>query len=139
MDTKKLRIISNSIFIIGLTFVLLAMSHISTIFTWLIMGISFTYLFGGWYFFKGYHPEGKPLVLALLGYFYSSIFIGFFISFLLSDPGFMTGASTFWCIVLIVVVTIIKIIKHLKGLNQFYIEAIILLALAILQIMLGKS
>jgi len=104
--------------------------------------IAIMYFFGGGYFFKGYYPEGKSLFLYFLGYLYSGIFLGS----AFSSPKFslaseLLRAPVIWSAALLVVVVIpvlLKKQKFQKGLNYFYIEAIILLILSVIQGLINK-
>ena len=42
----------------------------------MLLAISFVYLIFDWYLFKAYYPEGHPLILFVMGYFYAGVFIG---------------------------------------------------------------
>ena len=44
---------------------------------YILFSVSAGYLFSGWYIFRGYHPEGHPILLFLFGYLYSSVFAAF--------------------------------------------------------------
>ena len=139
--TKK--VAGKSTFNIGFITILLSIIfHHSNIF-YLITGvIAVVYFFGGGYFFKGYYPEGKPLFLYFLGYLYSGIFLGSaFTSPKFSSASELLRASTFWSVVLLVVVVTSVLLekqKFQKGLKHFFIEAIILLILSVIQGVINK-
>lgn len=42
-----------------------------------LLAISIGYFLGGWYYFRGYYPEGQFLLLFILGFLYSSVFMAF--------------------------------------------------------------
>ncbi len=143
MNTNIRKTISESIFIVGLLCILLSsIFHVLNIFYWLTGVISLVYFFGGWYFFKGYYPEGKPLFLFFLGYIYSGVFLGSaFSSTKLSAAAELLRASTFWSVILIAVIfasILLKKEKFQKGLKNFVIEATILLVLSIIQNIINK-
>ena len=41
----------------------------------ILLAVSAIYLVAGWYFFRGYFPDGHPFLLFIFGYLYSSVFI----------------------------------------------------------------
>lgn len=94
--------------------------------------ISMLYLILGWYLLKGYHPEGHPLLLFLMGYLYASVFMAF---------AFVTArwplANTFIAIAIawaaIQTVMAVTIRKKLtgEGFIQFLIEGCLMLVMTI--------
>jgi hypothetical protein len=98
-----------------------------------LLAISIFFLVAGWYFFRGYYPEGHSLLLFLVGYLYASIFMAF--TFVISEwplaKLFITIAPV-WLAGLFIVVFIIR--KKLTKINfiQFLIEGGILLVLTVL-------
>lgn len=144
MLTITSKVISKSIFIVGIICILLSsILNVSNIFFWCAGVISLVYFFGGWFFFKGYYPEGKPIFLFLFGYLYSGFFLGSaFASSKLTPAAELLRASTFWSIILITVILVSILIKKerfQKGLKHFSIEAIIMLILSIIQNLLFKG
>jgi hypothetical protein len=134
--TSPLSVICTVIFLIGIIAAFLG--NINTgnmIMIWTLMIVSVIYLFSGWYIFKGYHPDGHPILLFLMGYLYSAIFMAF---------AFVTAgwpmAKTFiviapvWAIIQIAMVTVIR--KKLSRGNfiQFLIEGGIMIILSIVAI-----
>jgi hypothetical protein len=138
MQTKVRKVVSDSIFLLGIGCILLSsIFHLSDIFYWLTGLFSLIYFFGGWYLFKGYFPEGNSIFLFLIGYIYSGIFMGaaFASKTFLPSVEFLK-ASLFWSIILIatnIVAILLDREKYQKGLKYFLIQAIILLILSITQ------
>jgi hypothetical protein len=65
MEKNTVKKLSHSTFILAILSALLTILQVSTIFTWVTIGVAIIYLFGGWYLFKGYYPEGNPILLFL--------------------------------------------------------------------------
>lgn len=131
--------IAISIFTIGILSTLLS-SYFpeARILTWVLLVISSIYLFLGWFLFKGYHPEGEPVLLFLMGYLYSSIFISS--AFASADwpfAGVMAKVSIVWATIQIVLIFILRKKMAVKGFVQFLIEAGLLLFMAVLLISRG--
>ncbi|TAL72602.1 MAG: hypothetical protein EPN88_04830 [Bacteroidetes bacterium] len=139
MQTKTRKVISRSIFIVGVLCILLSsIFHISNVFYWFSGVISLTYLFSGWYIFKGYYPEGHPVYLFFFGYIYSGFFLG---SAFASSEIEMLRAYFLWSIILIVVLVVTVLLKkekYQKGLKSFSLEAVIMLILSIIQNVVNK-
>lgn len=95
--------------------------------------IPITYLIAGWYFFKGYHPEGRTLLLFIMGYLYSSIFVAFTLA-----AAEWPMAKTFlsiapvWVTAQLVIVIMIRKKLTRESLVQFLIESGLMLLLIIL-------
>jgi hypothetical protein len=143
MQTKTLKTISRIIFITGVLCILLSsIFHVSSYFSVLALVLSLVYFIGGWYFFKGYYPDGHPVFLFFLGYLYSGVFIGpVFASKQWPMADEMLRGSVLWSAVLIVVIVasiLLKKDKYQKGLKHFLIEAIILLILSIIPVVILK-
>jgi hypothetical protein len=94
--------------------------------------ITLVYLVLGWLIFKGYYPEGNPLLLFLMGYLYSGIFIG--VVFYLTDWPLNETIITitpFWvAFQLLIAYSIRKKIRR-RVWVQFFIESLILMSLSI--------
>lgn len=100
--------------------------------SYILLCVSILYLLSGWYIFKGYHPEGHPLLLFLMGYLYAGVFMAF---------TFVTAgwqlANTFilvaiaWAVIQIVMVSVIKKKLSGEGFMQFLIEGILMLGMTI--------
>lgn len=98
-----------------------------TLYTVLLM-VSTLYLITGWYIFKGYHPEGHPLLLFLMGYLYASVFMSF---------SFTTAvwplAETFiiiaiaWAAIQLIMISVIRKKIPREGFIQFLIEGVLML------------
>jgi hypothetical protein len=108
------------------------------ILTWGLMCISIIYLFLGWFLFKGYYPEGEPVLLFLMGYLYSGIFMSS--AFASEDwplAGVLAKASIVWATIQIVLIFILRKKIPVKGFVQFLIEAGLLVIMAVLIIAKG--
>jgi hypothetical protein len=102
---------------------------------WILMAISFLYLFFGWWFFKAYHPGGNPVLLFFMGYFYSSILMCFvFAAFKWPFAESLMIAAFVWIIAQTVVLIVVRKKMPPKSFIQFIIEDFLLLLMAILQI-----
>jgi hypothetical protein len=104
-------------------------------FMWIIMTISFLYFFLGWWFFKAYYPEGKPIILFLMGYFYSSLFMAQ--TFCTADWPFtktILAVSFFWISGQLITLLILRKKIPFRGFIQFMIEAAFLLAITVFQL-----
>jgi hypothetical protein len=98
-----------------------------------LIAISLFFLVAGWYFFRGYYPEGHPLLLFFIGYLYASLLMTF--TFVISEwpmAKMMITVAPIWSIALYVTIFIIR--KKISKTNfiQFLIEAVFLLILTIL-------
>ncbi|MCX6332989.1 MAG: hypothetical protein NT092_01630 [Bacteroidia bacterium] len=94
--------------------------------------VSIVYLLSGWYIFKGYHPEGHPLLLFLMGYLYSSVFM----SFAFAAAGWPLAKSLIavaiaWAAIQIIMVTVIRKKLSREGFIQLLIEGCLMLVMAI--------
>ena len=109
MNIKTISRLSLILFLTGLLSLIFALLFPDTkIFAWILGAISIIYLFAGWYLFRGSYPEGKPVVLFFMGYFYSGIFIGYV--FTLTKWPFaekIFAGSVFWSIVQLVLLVIL--------------------------------
>ena len=108
------------------------------ILTWVLMFISIIYLFLGWFLFKGYYPEGEPVLLFLIGYLYSGIFMSS--AFASADwpfAGVLAKASIVWATIQIVLIFILRKKIPVKGFVQFLIEVGLLVIMAVLIIAKG--
>jgi hypothetical protein len=104
-------------------------------FIWIIMTISFLYLFLGWWFFKAYYPDGKLIILLLMGYFYSCLFMAQ--TFCTADwpfTGTLLRASFLWLSGQLIILFILRKKIPPRGFIQFLIEAAIFLAITVFQI-----
>jgi len=101
----------------------------------IILVISISYLFFGWYLFKGYYPAGNPLLLFIMGYFYAGVFIG--PVFALAKWPFASviiAGSLFWAIAQTILIIYLRKKIPQKGLVQFLVEITLMLLMAILKI-----
>lgn len=98
-----------------------------SLFKWIMFTFSITYLFTGWYFFKGYFPGGNIFLLIFLGYLYSSVFITWVISaFNWPMANIFIYTSFTWIAAIILLIFLFKSKMQKRGLVQFIIEAFIL-------------
>ena len=126
-------IIGVTVFIIGLLItVLLQINQSSSLLCWASFCISLFYLLFGWFFFKGYFPEGHPLLLFLFGYLYSGIFISiFFWSKVLPLAKVFIFLAPLWVIILAILILSLKKKIPKIGFRQFSIEGLLLLIISI--------
>jgi hypothetical protein len=140
MQLKTRKVIGRAILIIGVVSIFLSsVFHISDLFFWLTGLISLIYLFGGWYYFRGYYPEGETAFLFCLGYIYSSFFMGS--AFATSDIELLRSYLP-WSIILIIVLGVAFFFgrkKYQKGIKPFLVEAGIIFILALIQHLLNKA
>lgn len=100
--------------------------------------VSLIYLLLGWFLFKGYHPDGHPLLLFPMGYLYASVFM----AFALAAAGWPM-AKTFimiaiaWAAIQLVMVSVIRKKIPREGFVQFMIEAVLMLVMTISFIIKG--
>jgi hypothetical protein len=131
--TNALSVVCTLIFLIGIVAAFLGfLNRENQLLTTTLLVVSMVYFLSGWYIFKGYHHEGHPLLLFLMGYLYSSVFVSF---------AFVTAqwplAKTFIAIAiawsLIQTVMVITIRKKLtrEGFVQFLIEGFLMLTMTI--------
>jgi hypothetical protein len=141
MENKTKAFISLIIFLIGLFSAIFSpLFHDLKFLIWITLGISFTYLFCGWYLLKGYYPNGKTIVLFLIGYCYSGVFIGsVFSAIKWPFAEFITGMSIFWTVAIIVFMTVLRKKIPQVGLIRFSIEASLMLILSIVNTVLFAS
>jgi hypothetical protein len=102
---------------------------------WILLTVTLIYLFLGWYIFNTYHPQGHPLMLFLMGYLYSGVFIGSV--FAAAEWPFtktILAGSIFWAVVQTVFIIILRKKLPPKSFIQFLIEATVMLTLTISQI-----
>jgi len=96
---------------------------------------SLIYLFLGWYIFRSYFPGGNPLLLFVMGFFYSGIFL----ASVFHASGWPL-ASTFVCFTPVwIIAQISLVLSQRKKLSresviQFMIESGLLMGLAIYMI-----
>jgi hypothetical protein len=131
-----LTFICTAIFLIGIIAILFS-SRNPTALTpvWILFGVSLTYLLSGWYIFRGYNPEGHPLLLFFTGYIYASIFIAFgFKAAAWPLAGTMLFVSPVWAVALLVITMLIRKKLSKEGIIQFLTEGGILLILTIVHL-----
>lgn len=132
-NLKTLSIICTLLFLAGIVAAFFGfLNQGNRMLTYVLLIVSIIYLILGWYFFRGYHPEGHPLLLFLMGYIYSGVFMSF--TFISAD---WPLAKTFIYIaiawVTIQVAMIISIKKKLSkpAFTQFLIESGLMLIMII--------
>lgn len=131
--TNTLSLICTVIFLIGIVAAFLGfLNRENQLLTWSLLFVSIVYLLSGWYIFKGYHPQGHPLLLFLMGYLYSSVFMAFtFITTNWPMAKGMVAISIAWALIQIVMVTTIRKKLTREGFLQLFIEGSIMLVMAI--------
>lgn len=130
---SALSIISTVIFLIGIIAAFFGHIPDAKTLKYTLLIVSFIYLFSGWYLFKGYHPEGHPLLLFLIGYLYSSVFMAFtFIAFTWPGAKTFIFIAPFWAAIQIVMVTAIRRKIPKEGFIQFLIEGGFMLIISII-------
>jgi len=131
--TNTLSVICTVIFLIGIVAAFLGfLNRENQLLTWSLLFVSIVYLLSGWYIFKGYHPQGHPLLLFLMGYLYSSVFMAFtFITTNWPMAKGMVAISIAWALIQIVMVTTIRKKLTREGFLQLFIEGSIMLVMAI--------
>lgn len=127
---------TNSIFTTGiLSAFLLCYFPGSNLLKWILLGVILIYLFLGWYLFKAYHPHGHTLLLFIMGYLYSGIFVGSLFAIKkwpLAET--VMNVTVIWAIAQLTLVITLKNKLTPKNLIQFLIEATLMLGLSIFQI-----
>jgi hypothetical protein len=128
-----LAIICTTIFLIGIIAILLSSRNPgSSIPSHVILAVSLVYLISGWFIFRGYHPEGHPILLFLIGFLYASVFMAFtFKTAVWPLAGTMLFLAPVWAIGLIVLTVMIRKKLSKEGLIQFLTEGGIMLILTI--------
>jgi predicted neutral ceramidase superfamily lipid hydrolase len=128
-----LSVICTTVFLIGIIAVLLSNRNPGSMTpAWILLAVSLVYLLCGWYLFRGYNPEGHPLLLFFTGYIYASVFMAFtFKSAGWPLAGTMLYLAPVWAVTQLVITVMIrkKILK--EGLIQFLTEGGIMLILTI--------
>jgi hypothetical protein len=100
-----------------------------------LLAISIGYLLGGWYYFKGYYPEGHSLLLFFIGYLYSSVFISF--TFFIAQwplAKLMISIIPVWVIFLLLILVAVRKKMSKEGFLQFLIEALVMTGLSVITI-----
>jgi hypothetical protein len=99
---------------------------------YILLFVSIAYLLSGWYIFKGYHPEGYPLLLFLFGYLYSCVFMSFaFVTAGWPLAKTVISVAIAWAVIQIVMTTVIRKKLTREGFTQFLIEGILMLIMTI--------
>jgi hypothetical protein len=129
----SLTVISTVLFLIGIVAAFFGFQNQGNQpLSYILLGVSIIYLLSGWYIFKGYHPEGHPFLLFLMGYLYASVFMAF--AFVTAD---WPLANTFifvaiaWAVIQIVMITVIKKKLSREGFVQFLLEGSLMLIMTI--------
>jgi len=123
-----------AILLAGLNFIIPS----TKILIWALLLISLVYLLFGWYIFKSYYPEGNTLLLFLMGYLYSGVFIAAVFS-ASSWPMAKTFISLalVWAIIQLLIIIFSRQKIDRKVFIQLIIEAILLLIVAIIFFLKG--
>lgn len=137
MDLNKiLSAICTILFIVGISVSYLDFFYPgSKLPEYILFSVSAGYLFSGWYIFRGYHPEGHPLLLFLFGYLYSSVFT----AFAFASAGWPLGftfvvIAIAWVVIQIIMVIVLRKKLSDGGFEKFLKEGFMMLAMAILWI-----
>jgi len=130
---SALSVICTILFLIGIVAAFFGfLNQGSHFLKYVLLFVSIVYLLSGWYIFKGYHPEGHPLLLFLFGYLYSGIFMSFaFIAANWPLANIFIAISIAWAVIQIVMTTVINKKLSREGFTQFLIEGILMLAMTI--------
>ena len=98
----------------------------------ILIVVSLIYLFSGWYFLKGYYPEGHPLVLFLMGYLYAGVFMAFaFVTAMWPLDKSMLAAAIAWSLIQMAMVTVVRKKIPREGFIQMLIESGIMLIMVL--------
>jgi hypothetical protein len=127
-----------SILLFTIAIVLSFMSHYlpdAKTLIWIILTIALIYFFLGWYIFRGYYPEGNPVLLFFMGYLYSGVFIAA-VCVLAKWPFALTfmSVAVFFAVAQIVVTIIMRKKMAPKGFIQFLIEGSLMLVMSVLML-----
>jgi len=130
---NPLSLICTVIFLIGIVAAFFGfLNRENQLLAYSLLVVSIIYLISGWYIFKGYHQEGHPLLLFLIGYLYSSVFMSF--TLVTADwpmaKTFVTIAIAWSLIQTVMVITIRKKLTR-EGFIQFLIEGFLMLTMTI--------
>jgi hypothetical protein len=100
-----------------------------------LLTVTIIYLFLGWFLFKAYYPGGHPLLLFVIGYLYSGVFIGSVFAAAKWPFGkAILAGSIFWIAMQTVLIFILRKKMPPKGFVQFLIEAALMVTMSIFQI-----
>jgi hypothetical protein len=133
MKKNALSLICTLIFLIGIIAAFFGFQNQGApLLKFTLIVVSLLYLFSGWYILKGYHPEGHPLLLFLMGYLYASVFISFaFAAASWPMAKTLIIIAIAWALIQIIMVTVIRKKLSKEGFVQFLIEGIIMLVMTI--------
>jgi hypothetical protein len=102
---------------------------------WILLAICLVYLSLGWYLFRSYFPEGETVLLFIMGYFYSGVFIGsVFAAARWPLAGTIIASSVFWACLQTGLLLILRKKMQQKTFTQFLIEALLMLVMSVLQV-----
>jgi len=103
-----------------------------SLFEWLTLIISISYLLIGWYIFQGYYPKGNLFILIIMGYIYASVFISFaMLGFNLPLAKTIMLSSVFWIFIQILIIFLIRKKLPRRSTIQLLIEVVCLLLLVV--------
>jgi uncharacterized protein involved in response to NO len=133
---SALTVICTTIFLIGIIAILLSNRNPESMTpAWILLAVSIVYLLSGWYLFRGYNPEGRPLLLFFTGYLYASVFITFtFRSAGWPLAGTFLYLAPVWAVAQLVITVMIRKKLSKEGLIQFLTEGGIMLILTIVHL-----
>ena len=100
---------------------------------WILLSVAIFYFVLGWFLFKAYYPQGHPLLLFAMGYFYSGVFISsVFASAKWPFAKTVMAGSIFWITLQTLFVFILRKKMPGKGFIRFLSEAGLMLVLTLL-------
>jgi hypothetical protein len=105
---------------------------------WTLLAVAIIYLLSGWNLFKGYYPDGHPLLLFFMGYLYAAVFISF--TFIVTGWPLATTMITIaplWATLQILVAVAVRKKLPKDGFIQFLIEGGLMLVLSVFILIRG--
>lgn len=129
----SLSVISTLLFLVGIIAAFFGFLNQGNLpLSYILLGVSVIYLLSGWYIFKGYHPEGHPLLLFLMGYLYAGVFMAFtFETAVWPLANTFIAAAIAWAVIQIAMVNVIRKKLSREGFVQFLIEGILMLVMTL--------
>lgn len=132
-NKKALSIICTLLFLTGIVAAFFGfLNQGNKLFTYLLLFVTIIYLVLGWFIFRGYYPDGHPLLLFLMGYLYASVFISFTLTtaaWPMSNTFLVIAIA--WVLIQAAMVTAVKKKLNPAAFTQFLIEALLMLIMII--------
>ncbi|MBN2633532.1 MAG: hypothetical protein JXR66_08255 [Bacteroidales bacterium] len=132
-NQKTLSIICTLLFLTGIVAAFFGfLNQGNRLFTYLLLLVTVIYLILGWYIFRGYYPDGHPLLLFLMGYLYASVVMSWTFTsagWPLSNTFLWVGVA--WVLIQSAMVTAVKKKLSPAAFTQFLIEALLMLIMTI--------